>query len=91
MPFKSEAQRRFLWKNHPEIARRWAKEYGSKMPQSEIPDDKEYTVAVSPDDKKMPPFMKGRHNPAEMKKREISSEAAKRRLAMMKSQKKPGK
>ena len=27
MPFKSEAQRRFLWAKHPEIARRWAKEH----------------------------------------------------------------
>ena len=30
MPFKSEEQRKYLWKNEPEIARRWAKEYGSK-------------------------------------------------------------
>lgn len=30
MPFKSEKQRRFLWKNHPEIAERWSKKYGSK-------------------------------------------------------------
>ena len=27
MPFKSEAQRKFLWMKHPEIARRWSKEY----------------------------------------------------------------
>jgi hypothetical protein len=27
MPFKSEKQRRFLWAEHPEIAKRWAKEY----------------------------------------------------------------
>jgi hypothetical protein len=26
MPFQSEAQRRFLWLKHPEIARKWAKE-----------------------------------------------------------------
>ena len=30
MPFKSEKQRKYLWKNEPEIARRWAKEYGRK-------------------------------------------------------------
>jgi hypothetical protein len=30
MPFRSERQRRYLWAKHPEIARRWAKEYGSK-------------------------------------------------------------
>jgi hypothetical protein len=27
MPFQSEAQRRFMWMKHPEIAKRWAKEY----------------------------------------------------------------
>lgn len=32
MPFKSEAQRKYLWANHPAIARRWAKEYGDKAP-----------------------------------------------------------
>ena len=30
MPFRSEKQRRFLWKNHPGIARRWANEPGAK-------------------------------------------------------------
>lgn len=30
MPFKSEKQRRYMWAKHPEIARRWAKKYGSK-------------------------------------------------------------
>ena len=29
MPFKSEAQRRYLWMQHPEIAKRWAKKYGT--------------------------------------------------------------
>jgi hypothetical protein len=27
MPFKSEAQRGFMFARHPEIARRWAREY----------------------------------------------------------------
>lgn len=26
MPFESEAQRRFMWKNHPDIAQRWVDE-----------------------------------------------------------------
>lgn len=30
MPFKSEAQRRFLWANRPDIAERWSKEKGAK-------------------------------------------------------------
>jgi hypothetical protein len=29
MPFKSEAQRRYLFKYHPELAKRWADEYGT--------------------------------------------------------------
>lgn len=28
MPFQSEKQRRFLWAKHPDIARRWSREYG---------------------------------------------------------------
>lgn len=31
MPFRSEKQRRFLWMHHPEIAKRWTKEHGSKI------------------------------------------------------------
>jgi len=30
MPFKSEKQRRYLWKFHPDIAREWTDKYGSK-------------------------------------------------------------
>lgn len=30
MPFQSERQRRFMYANHPEIARRWTAVYGSK-------------------------------------------------------------
>jgi len=30
MPFQSEQQRRYMWANHPEIARKWAHESGSK-------------------------------------------------------------
>lgn len=30
MPFKSEAQRRYMYKNLPEIAARWEKKYGSE-------------------------------------------------------------
>jgi hypothetical protein len=31
MPFKSEAQRKYLWANEPEIARDWTDTYGSKI------------------------------------------------------------
>jgi hypothetical protein len=31
MPFKSVAQRRYLWAKHPKIARKWTNESGSKI------------------------------------------------------------
>ena len=31
MPFKSEAQRKYLWANEPNIARDWADTYGSRI------------------------------------------------------------
>lgn len=30
MPFKSDAQRAFMYSQHPEIAKRWRKESGSQ-------------------------------------------------------------
>tara|TARA_R100001015_G_C4563803_1_gene123144 strand:- start:196 stop:309 length:114 start_codon:yes stop_codon:yes gene_type:complete len=30
MPFKSEKQRKYLWKNKPKIAKKWTTKYGSK-------------------------------------------------------------
>lgn len=35
MPFKSSAQQRFMYANHPEIAKRWQAEYGTpkNLPQ----------------------------------------------------------
>jgi hypothetical protein len=31
MPFKSAKQRRYMWKFHPELAKKWTKKYGSKI------------------------------------------------------------
>ena len=31
MPFKSEKQRRYLYKNESAIAKKWTKKYGSKI------------------------------------------------------------
>jgi len=31
MPFKSKAQRGWLWANRPAIARKWTSKYGSKI------------------------------------------------------------
>jgi len=36
MPFKSEAQRKYLWANHPEIAKRWTNEHGSAISGSPV-------------------------------------------------------
>ncbi len=36
MPFKSEKQRRYLWMNEPEIAKRWTDKYGSKPIKKKI-------------------------------------------------------
>ena len=35
MPFKSQAQRKYMYAKHPGIARRWSKEYPNqgKLPQ----------------------------------------------------------
>jgi hypothetical protein len=30
MPFKSEKQRRYMWKHMPKIAKKWSHKYGSK-------------------------------------------------------------
>lgn len=31
MPFRSAKQRRFMYKRHPKIAKRWSKRYGSRV------------------------------------------------------------
>ena len=36
MPFKSAKQRSFLWSQHPDIARRWTKHYGSGIQRSKV-------------------------------------------------------
>ena len=34
MPFRSEKQRKFMYSQHPEIARKWSKKYGNKIVKS---------------------------------------------------------
>jgi hypothetical protein len=37
MPYRSEAQRRYMHAKHPEIAKRWDTKYGSKnLPERKI-------------------------------------------------------
>jgi hypothetical protein len=43
MPFRSEKQRRFLWAEHPDIAKRWAHEYPQKKKLPMYADDKDKT------------------------------------------------
>ena len=45
MPFRSEAQRRFLFLKHPKIAKRWRKKYGvsKNLPEKIGNDEKEYS------------------------------------------------
>ena len=31
MPFRSEKQRKYLWANKPEMAKKWTAEHGSKI------------------------------------------------------------
>lgn len=54
MSFKSDAQRRFMYANHPDIARRWSKEHPN---QGDLPDHvsdpKEGTKADRTEDKKV--------------------------------------
>lgn len=38
MPFQSEAQRRFLWAKHPDVAKKWSDEYPG---QKNLPQHKE--------------------------------------------------
>ena len=39
MPFKSEKQRRWLWKNKPEIALKWTNKYPESSPISEVEEE----------------------------------------------------
>jgi hypothetical protein len=71
MPFKSENQRRYLWAKHPEIARRWSKEYGGK-------------VAAG---KQLPPWMQGKKQQAQSDpKMDARKKVAANRLAKLKAQ-----
>lgn len=44
MPFKSEAQRRFMYMKHPDIAKRWSTEYPN---QKDLPMHKAMASALS--------------------------------------------
>lgn len=83
MPFKSENQRRFLWAKHPEIARRWTNEHGSKPVTGKN--------VVSDGATDVPPFMQKRGGKKPDQMAEAKSEAAKRRLQMMTQRKPKGK
>lgn len=46
MPFQSEKQRRFLWKNHPEVAKKWAHKYGSEVSSPKDPEKAKIALAA---------------------------------------------
>ena len=47
IPFKSEAQKRFLYSQKPTIAKRWAAKYGNKiMKKKKKPSKKNYSMEV---------------------------------------------
>ena len=41
MPFRSEKQRAYLWKYHPDIAKKWDAEHGEKIVPSEKKEEKD--------------------------------------------------
>lgn len=50
MPFKSEAQRRFMFSNHPQIAKRWAKEYPNQDSLPQHVEDSSPVTAAKPEE-----------------------------------------
>ena len=76
MPFKSEKQKGYLWANHPEIARRWTKKYGSESVQN------------SPDGKNLPPWMNKGGKTGSNPKLDARKKIAAARLEKLKSGKK---
>ena len=45
MPFRSEKQRKFMYSQHPEIAKRWSAKYGNKiMKKKKKPSKKNYSM-----------------------------------------------
>lgn len=69
MPFKSEKQRRFLWAEHPEIAKRWAHEYpesNKNLPmyadKAENKDDKDSNTAKDTNKKAASSMLKNSNN-----------------------------
>jgi len=40
VPFRSEKQKKFLWLKHPDIAKRWTKEYGSEIVKKAVEREK---------------------------------------------------
>jgi len=63
MPFESEAQRRFMFAQHPRIAKRWAKHTpkGKDLPEKKTDSDPEETKAKAESEKKAAVRMLGLH------------------------------
>jgi hypothetical protein len=48
MPFKSEKQRRYLYANEPELAKKWSKKYGDKILKAKGGADAKLTKTTPP-------------------------------------------
>ncbi len=71
MPFRSEKQRRFMYANHPSIAKRWSAEFGDKPQPSSGQGQKgggksDYSMLV--------PGPRARHTPFRATEQEASRE-----------------
>ena len=78
MPFKSEKQRRYLWAEHPDIAKRWAREYPESnknlpMRVPSAPNAETSKSSKPPSKKKSPTSGKKAQTPISKKKTASSS------------------
>jgi len=48
MPFRSQAQHKYLWAKHPKLAKRWAHKYGTpkNLPKHKKPSKKNYSMSA---------------------------------------------
>lgn len=61
MPYKNEAQRKFMHAQHPEIAKRWDKEMQRTVPEDNNPQDPKYKPSPTQNGfmRKIPELRKG--------------------------------
>lgn len=90
MPFKSENQRRYLWANEPNVARRWSEKYGSR-PVAHPNIAGGFKSEEERQKAQLPSFAKGRQKPKGNPHLDARKKAAADRLAKMKAASAKGK